>query len=302
MKKRKPANHRSYIKTFVLGFSPLFLLLVLGVGSFFWYQSRTISDLNEEHQMTTLPWDVFHVLGAKVGISLSRQVTYRVPMLLYHYVEYVHNDPGRQKLTIPPDVLTSQIETLKSGGYTFITPNDVSVAIEKKQKLSQKSIILSFDDGYMDFYTDVFPILKKEHVRAVAYIVPNFLDRPNYMFIWELQEVAHSPYVEIGAHTMDHYALAGLNSKEVTSEVVQSRKVLQNMLHLPINSFAYPYGSFDASTIQIVEDAGFTNAASVIPGIMQSQDNKYFMYRLRPGYRTGHVLLGYLQQDAFQPW
>src|SRR5260221_1105491 len=279
--------------------SPLLPLFILVIGVFFWYQSRAIPAIDEEHQMTILPSAISHVLGAKVG-NTAREI--RIPMLFYHYVDYVENDPGRQNLNIPPNILISQIETLKNAGYTFIFPQELSEAIVGKEKLPQKVIILSFDDGYMDFYTNVFPILQNEHVKAIAYIVPNFLDRPNYMFTFQLEEIARSPLIEIGAHTMDHYALAGMNTKEAAYEIAQSRKVLQAMLHVPIDSFAYPYGSFDLSTVQIVKATGFTNAVSVIPGVMQSMDNEYFVSRLRPGYRTVHVLLDYLQQNTFQPW
>ncbi len=286
----------------LLYFLPVLFFLGIAIGGYVWYQSRSIPDLDELHQMTTLPSNVNNVLGANTSLNTAVEASIRIPIFLYHYVEYVHNDPGRQKLNIPPNVLISQIETLKNAGYTFITPDDLESALSRKEKLPQKVVMLTFDDGYMDFYTNVFPILQKEQVKVIFYIVPNFLDRPNFMFTFQLKEVAKSPFVEIGAHTMDHFALAGMHTKKATYEIAQSRKILQEMLHLSINSFAYPYGSFDQTIIQIVKNAGFSNAVSTIPGIVQTQENKYFLYRLRPGYRSGQVLLDYLKQDAFRPW
>jgi peptidoglycan/xylan/chitin deacetylase (PgdA/CDA1 family) len=154
----------------------------------------------------------------------------------------------------------------------------------------------------MDFYTDVFPILKKEQVKAVAYIVPDFLDRPNYLFTFQLKQIAKSPLVEIGAHTMDHLALKGMSREKVEYQIAQSKKQLQELLHLPINSFAYPYGSFDEQAIQLTKDAGYTNAVSTLPGIIQNQENAYYLYRLRPSYRTGTELLNFLNQTTFQAW
>lgn len=285
----------------------LFLFTILAIftsafGGFLWYQARRIPDLGEGNQMTFIPLGIRNVLGSKTGFSLSPEINIRVPVLMYHYVEYVHNDPGRQSLNIPPNVLISQIDTLKAAGYKFITPNDLTPELAGKIKLPAKIAMLSFDDGYSDFYTDVFPILMKENVKAVAYIVPNFLNRPNYLFTFQLKEIAKSPLIEIGAHTMDHYALAGMHTKTATYEIAQSRKVLQETLSLPINSFAYPYGSFDQQTIKLVRDAGFTNAVSVVPGIVQTLENNYYIYRLRPGYRTGRALLDYLTHENFTPW
>ncbi len=278
-----------------------FLLLLTG-GLFLVYQSRSIPDLDEQNQVTVLPKEFRYILGTKTFPGAPNEEQVKIPIFLYHYVEYVKNDPGRQKLNVPPNILVSQIETLKNAGYTFVTPNDLVDEIAGKLKLPKKLAMLSFDDGYMDFYTDVFPILKEEKVKAVAYIVPNFLDRPNYMFTFQLQEIAKSPFVEIGAHTMDHLWLKGVAKQTAEFEIAKSRIVLQDMLHLPINSFAYPYGAFDMQAVDIAMAAGFTNAVSTVPGIIQTQQNKYFFNRLRPGYRTGQTLLSFLSQDKFQPW
>ena len=286
----------------------LFLLLIgiFLVSSFgyLYYQSRRVPDLREEYQITKLPPDVEKVLAGKTGPKINSETAVRAPIFMYHYIEYVtdKNDTIRRKLDITPDILTSQIETLKSAGYTFINPTDLNLAISGKRKLPQKIIMLTFDDGYMDFYTNVYPILKKEQVKGTVYVIPNFLDRPNFMFTFQLKEVAKSPFVEIGAHTMDHLWLKGIDKQKARYEIGQSRISLQKILNLPIDSFAYPYGAFDQQTIELVQGAGFTNAVSVVPGVMQTEENKYFLYRLRPGYRTGQVLLEYLSQNTFKPW
>jgi len=294
LKKYKKSSHQ-------LGFISIFVILFAVLGLFVFYQSRRIPELGEESQITMLPQEMLSVLGTKTGPQLFEKQE-RVPVFLYHYIEYVKDDPGRQKLTVPPNIFISQIETLKNAGYTFITPNDLMDDLLGKTKLPEKLVILTFDDGYMDFYTDVFPILKKENVKGVAYIVPNFLNRPNYMFTFQLKEVAKSPLVEIGAHTMNHVWLKGISKATAKYEISQSKKSLADMLHLSINSFAYPYGALDQQAVDLVKNAGYTNAVSTIPGIVQTEQNKFFLYRLRPGYRRGEELIKFLSQKDFQPW
>jgi len=85
------------------------------------------------------------------------------------------------------------------------------------------------------------------------------------MFSFQLEEIAKSPLIEIGAHTMDHMALAGMATDSAKFQISQSRIALQKELHLPINSFAYPYGSFDQQAINLVREAGFIDAASTFP-------------------------------------
>ncbi len=283
----------------------LFLILGLSFGGYLYYQSRSIPDLGEENQVTVFPNDFKEVLGISSNLKNNQEIAVHVPILLYHYVEHVKDkkDTIRQSLNIYPETLKSQIETLKNAGYIFVTPSDLGKVLDgTAENFPKKTVILSFDDGYMDFYTDVFPILKQENVRAVAYIVPNFLNRPNFMFSFQLKEVAKSPLVEIGAHTMDHYALSGMEKNKARYEIAESRKVLQKELGLPINSFAYPYGSFDKQAIDLVREAGFIDAVSTIPDINNTNQTKFYLYRLRAGARTGQSLLDFLNQKIFKPW
>jgi len=283
------------------GFISLFIILFTVFGLFMFYQSRRVPELGDEALVTVLPKDLQNVLGTKTGPEFSEKQI-RVPVFLYHYIEYVKDDPERQKLTIPPHVLISQIETLKNAGYTFITPDDLMGDFYTKENLPEKLVVLTFDDGYMDFYTDVFPILKKENVKAIAYIVVDLLNRPNYMFTFQVKEIAQSPLVEIGSHTMNHTWLKGISRESAKYEISQSRKSLQDMLNLPVNSFAYPYGAFDQQTVNLVREVGYTNAVSTIPGIAQTIQNKFFLYRLRPGYKTGEDLIKFLAQKDFKAW
>lgn len=284
------------------GKAVLFLLLItlIGFPPLFYY-SREVPEPGNEVYVTELPQDVRNVLGAT---STGSEVKVRIPILLYHYIEYVQdkNDKTRQSLNIPPYILQEQIETLKNAGYTFINADDLSLALSGKIKLPKNVVMLTFDDGYMDFYTDAYPIIKKEGVKAVEYVVADFLNRPNFMFTFQLREIAKNPLVEIGAHTMDHVWLKGMASKSAEFQISQSRKDLQDITGLPINAFAYPYGAFDEQAITLTKNAGFTSAVSTIPGIEDTIHTRYFLYRIRPGYRTGKDLLNFLKQDTFKPW
>lgn len=241
---------------------------------------------------------------SQVAKVASISGTIRVPILMYHYVEYVQDkgDKIRISLNIPPYILEQQLQTLIGAGYTFMTENELDDVLDGIKPLPQKPILLTFDDGYRDFYTDAYPILKKYHVKATAYVVPGFLDRPNYMFRTQLDEIAKDAFIEIAAHTVDHVGLAKQSLKTITDEIFRSKIMLENETHKPVVDFAYPYGAFDDQAIQVVKDAGFRSATSTLPGIEQGQINRYFMFRLRPGYRTGQTLVDWLNQTTFSAY
>ncbi|HSX40010.1 MAG TPA: polysaccharide deacetylase family protein [Candidatus Saccharimonadales bacterium] len=282
----------------------LFIILgavaVIVIASLLLTLYRRPPQIDERNTQKNLPLDVKKELETS-----TPSATFRVPILLYHYVEYVKDpkDTIRQSLDIVPSVFEKQLQTLIADNYTFITPSGLADVLEGKKKLPPKPIIITFDDGYRDFYTDVLPILQRyPDVRVVAYVVPGFLDTPNFLLTSQLEEIAQSNQVEIAAHTMHHLWLKGMSKDRAQKEISQSKTTLEDLLHIPIVSFAYPYGAFDSQTVQMVKDAGFKTAVSTIPGIEVNQADRFFLYRIRPGARTGKELINFLSQNAFRPW
>jgi len=223
----------------------------------------------------------------KDRVATEAAQTVRIPMIMYHYIEYVDKDkdPARANLATPPSYLEKDISSLKSAGYTFLFAKDVPDLINKKNVI-QNPVVLTFDDGYEDFYWNALPILKKYNVKATLYVITNFVGRrgnPSYLTAEELIEIRDSGLVEIGAHTLDHAYLRGLKADTARNEIIESKAYLENLLGISVPSFAYPFGAFNKETIDIVKAAGFTNAVSVIPGINQSTDNLFYLYRIRPG-------------------
>jgi peptidoglycan/xylan/chitin deacetylase (PgdA/CDA1 family) len=250
----------------------------------------------KELEMTKLPKEV----SKQIEKSTTFSATFRIPILVYHYVEIVTDkkDTIRKSLATPPGVLDKQIQSLQDAGYTFLTPADVGDMLDGKKPIPQKAVILSFDDGYRDLYTDVLPILQKHHVKAVAYIVPGFLDKLNYLYSWQLQDIFHTGLVEIGAHTIHHMYLRGASPTVAANEIITSKKMLEEKLHTPIVSFAYPYGAFDNQSIDLVKTAGFTTAVSTIGGNTVNELNRFFLFRIHPGYDYGPSFISLIER----PW
>lgn len=285
---KKPQKQRiNFILPIIFTALLVTFFLIFAVSNF----NKSISDVVE------LPDDIKESIK-----NLKPTKSFKVPILLYHYVEYV-KDPGdtiRQSLDIVPYIFEEEIKTLKDGGYSFITTSDLADALDDKKTLPSKPVVLTFDDGYRDFYTDVFPILKKYQIKAVVFIVPNFLDRSNNLTVWQLKEIAKSGLVEIGVHTMNHAYLSGLPLKRVKYEVEESKKYLEKVLGIKVVSFAYPYGAFDNNAVDVVKKAGFRSAVTTVSGIFVLDINRFFLYRIRPGGRVGQALLDLFKSESLK--
>ena len=225
-----------------------------------------------------------------------------LPILLYHYVEIVtdERDTIREGLSITPQVFESQLVTLVNNGFTPITFDDLSAYYAGRAELPNKPIIITFDDGYRDFYTDVFPLLKKHQIRAAIFVVSGFLDyTKNYLTRTQLAEIAESPLVEINAHSVNHPNLTLLALPGAAWEIAESKRALEAVLGRPVNHFAYPFGAYSQILAQEVTRAGFHSAATVELGVTQSFTDRYTLKRIRVGGFTVAEFLAKLKPEFY---
>jgi|GEM_PF-616560 len=222
------------------------------------------------------------------------KVRLRVPILMYHYIE----EPGGSKLPWlyhSPQIFEAQLKTLANNCYRTVFVSDVSKSMEGSEILPQKSIALTFDDGYEDMYTTAYPLLKKYGMKGTMYIIVNALDTPGYLTREQVKEMAESGAVEISSHTMNHANMQKSNFTNASYEMIASRQELEKIIGRPVTNFAYPYGLFTLRDEHICKSAGYSSCVSTYPGQIQTNNKKYSLYRLRPGYRVGPALINWLE-------
>lgn len=215
----------------------------------------------------------------KPGIS---QV--EVPVLMYHYIRVVElpqSDELGFRLSVTPQDFENQLLYLQQNGYQTITPDEFYAALEKKQKFGFKPVLLTFDDGYEDFYTTAFPILKKYNLKATIFVVPGFISEPDRRYLtWEqLRELDQSGLVTIASHTMHHVDV--VTNPEANKEISESQQVLQKFLGHEIDTFAYPGGTFDNRAEKMVDEAGYKLAFTTRFGIWHDFENRFAISRVR---------------------
>lgn len=206
-----------------------------------------------------------------------------VPILMYHYIrELPPNTPDQlgYGLSIPPKLFEQQLQYLAGAGYTSVSMDNVAAHITKGTALPAKPVVLSFDDGYADFYTAAWPLLKKYKLSATVYLVVDFLDKPGYMSWPQAQELRDAG-VEIGAHTLDHIDLAIQPLPSAKHQITDSGTILRQRLNAPVTTFAYPSGQYNANTVKIVGESGFSSAVTTAFGSRHTAKNLLTLARVR---------------------
>ena len=215
------------------------------------------------------------------------------PIFMYHSVSD-HMTPKFNRFTISVANFEQQMAYLHQHNYTPLTVTQYTSAITHNEPLPSRPVLLTFDDSFTDFYTNALPILQKYEFPATLYIPTSFVGATSRwlddigeghrtILGWEqLREIADS-MVECGAHSHTHADLDVVPATDARQEIFESKTILERHLKREITSFAYPFGHFDSTVYQLVREAGYASACTVM---MPTQIDLYRLPRKNIGSKT----------------
>lgn len=258
------------------------------------YQKKSIKTVNNYLGQTIVTSPTKQVSSPSASVSTVTKPVIsgnqiKIPILYYHYVGNNPNpaDLQRNALSISPDKFEEEMKYLKDNGYVTVTFDTLYAALKKQTKLPDKAIILTFDDGYIDFYYNAYNILRKYGFSAVLFIPTGLVGKPAYLTWDMIREMHASGLIYFGAHSVHHYQLTSLSSEQAFYEIEESKKVLQDNLGVPINFMAYPYGSTNDNVINLVKKAGYVGAIGTWRSEIESEGTIFNMPRLRVNGMAG---------------
>ena len=208
----------------------------------------------------------------------------KIPILMYHSV---HNmDPSEEanaNLIVAPETFESHLKALKEAGYYTLTPEEAYRALTKNELPEGGKVVwLTFDDGIADFYTIVYPLLKKYQMTATNNIITSFSDeeRPSVLTFDQIKEMK-AQGMTFESHTVSHPDLARSDSSRQESELATSKQVLDKKLHQTTTTIVYPSGRYSDLTMELAENNGYKMGLTTNNGLASLDDGLYSLKRLR---------------------
>lgn len=218
--------------------------------------------------------EVIQVKDPFEGLTLTGE-NVGVPVLYYHSVEPSENN----EVIISPLKLKQQLQFVKEAGYTTLTMTQLNDYLLNNKPIPEKSIMITFDDGYMDNYTNAFPILKELNMNATIFVITSGIDDGYYLSSSQLKEM--SDYgIDIESHTVNHLHLNQLSYEKQLEELKDSRDKLNRILNKEVTTVAYPFGDFNDDTKRAVKDAGYTLAFTTNKGYADRDDDAIVLDRI----------------------
>lgn len=252
--------------------------------------------------------NVGRALQAKIYL-LIRNIFAFIGMLLYPFKKHDHeililmyhrvNDQINHAIAVKEERFHWQMEYLMKKGYKVISMDEAYQKIKAKT-IDGKYIVLTFDDGYEDFYNTAYPVLQKYEFPTILYLVPGYIEsdkvfpwdqdlgQSNLMNWEQIKKLKEDTLIIIGSHTLNHYDINTLDSTTLRNELEESKKVLEEKLDIKIIHFAYPKGNYDENAEKILSEF-YETGVLIYKGVAinnQIEPTQFLRLKRIPIYRS----------------
>lgn len=196
--------------------------------------------------------------GSLVGNPNLKYNDKGLPIVMYHSIGYEQGNTAR----VTKENFRKQMQYLKDNDYVTLTLDDAYGFFINNKPVPEKSLVITFDDGYVDNYTEAFPILKEFGFTATIFIITDLVDKdPSYMTAMQLKEL-QANNIHIESHTVYHEHLGELTYEKTVKTLKESKAFLEKTLSKEIKYFAYPYGEYSKETLKAVNEVGYSLAVT----------------------------------------
>lgn len=226
-----------------------------------------------------------------------------IPILLYHRIG-TENDCKQPVSCTLIDEFDKEINYLKKNNYYFINIEELMNYINGKIILPNKSVLITFDDGYKNNYIYAFPIIKKYHAKATIFINTNFIGRKvplrvggnifnevlqdkadvfYYFLSWDEIKEMYKEGIDFQPHGHSHSDLTKIGEKDIIKEICKSKEILEKTLRKKIYFFSYPFGRYNKKVISLLQKQKFKASFALKSGIAKSKVDLWTLPRTEIG-------------------
>lgn len=217
-----------------------------------------------------------------------------IPILMYHSISD-EIEPGMHpyfQISTSRDTFAAHMSLLYEEGYSVLTIPEAMALMADPDLRPRRAVVLTFDDGFRDFFTEAFPILHNYGFRCTVFLPTAFLDDPTLRFkgrqclSWDQVRELHRYGIMFGSHTMTHPQLTALTTEAVGLELEQSKKRIEIELQEKVLSFSYPYAfpqekvQFITSLKELLLSYGYAYGVTTAIGTSNKDDDPLFLKRI----------------------
>ena len=214
--------------------------------------------------------------------------TTRVPILLYHSVS---DDPNDEiaRWNVSKQAFIAHIDAIVDRGCTALTISQYLGALKWNEPMPSRPVLITFDDGFAEVASFAAPALAERGIASTVYVTTGSMSdiRERHVQLPKAPMIASADLsglenldVEIGAHSHTHPQLDVIDDRRARAELIQSKEILEDLLHHRVRSFAYPHGYSSPKIRRMVKEVGYESACGVRNAFSSPSDNAFSISRL----------------------
>lgn len=260
----------------------LLVIVFCIVGVFLYNRTQSKNTDNKTDQSNTTDTVPSYSTTQKTSASAVPTVTATIsgdfadPILMYHYIRVNPdaNDKLGANLSVSPSDFAAQIKYLRDNNYELVNLNQI-LRDDKKKKVA-----VTFDDGYKDALENALPVLKANNATGTIFIIPNKVGTDGYLSWDDIRTLKNAGW-EIGSHTVNHPNLTQIDVSAATTEITESKTIIEKEINDKVISFCYPAGRYSENIMNIVKDAGYKFATTTVNDYHNSTNDLLELSRIR---------------------
>ena len=172
-----------------------------------------------------------------------------------------------------------QLEYLHSEEWNTISVEQLLESLKTITSLPEKSLIISFDDGNQTDYTIAFPLLEKFGFKATFFLTSDFIDKPGHLSKPQILQMSQVG-MELGTHGKTHQFLSTLNENELKAELLESKKMLEEISGKKIELLSLPGGYYSSKVKEMAKELGYKGICTSKFGLNENNTNPFKLKRI----------------------
>lgn len=250
-------------------------------------------------------------------------------IIVYHNVTESNNENKKELAndTVTINEFEKQMQFLRENNYNMISLSEISKIIKEKKDIPERTVVITFDDGYRNIFKYAYPILLKYKIPATIFLATGYIgtNKPfpwlNSIFLqkstedhvpmnWDEVLKLYEGGIEIGSHTVSHKFLPKMDSMGIEKELLDSQLTIEDKIGIKTLSaalpFSYPidhpsWSGFKQSLIKSLLKGGYTSCCTMIRG-ESLKNNKFLFLNRIPILKNDNLRYFSLKINGFYSW
>ncbi len=208
---------------------------------------------------------------------------YGIISLMYHRFE----ENKYPSTNIRINDFIEHIKIIEENNINFVNPKNFEDEI--KNNKSMRKILLTIDDGFLSFYENAWPVLKKKKIPFILFISTREVGSFNYMTWDQIREISNENFVEIGNHSHTHEYLVEEKSEVIKNDIEKSISIFKKELGKNSDFFSYPFGEYSIEFKNIIKSLNFKYAFGQHSGVMDETKDFFEFPRFPINEKYGEI-------------